>query len=107
MVTARNRGREDGVESMIIRAAPRLLSLLTVAAFIAGCGGGASTTGNQAVQPTTINVGLLPINDVAPLYLGIKKGFFKQQNLTVHPQLMQGGAAVASAVIGGSLDFGF
>ena len=91
---------------MIDRASARLVSLLALLLLVAGCGG-ASTSGTQAKQPTAINIGLLPINDVAPLYLGIKKGFFKQQNLTVHAQLMQGGAAVASAVIGGSLDFGF
>jgi NitT/TauT family transport system substrate-binding protein len=94
---------------MLNRASAKLVSLLALLAFGAGCGGGASpaSTGTQVKQPTTINVGLLPINDVAPLYLGIKKGFFKRQNLTVRTQLMQGGAAVASAVMGGSLDFGF
>lgn len=54
-----------------------------------------------------MTVGVLPIADVAPLYLGIKQGFFAQQNLTVNPKVLQGGAAVASAVVGGSLDFGF
>ena len=94
---------------MVNRASARLVSLLALLGLVAGCGGPGSTAGSspQANQPTTINVGLLPINDVAPLYLGIKKGFFKQQNLTLHTQLMQGGAAVASAVMGGSLDFGF
>lgn len=37
----------------------------------------------------------------------MKQGFFSQQHLTVKPKVLQGGAAVASAVIGGSLDFGF
>jgi NitT/TauT family transport system substrate-binding protein len=52
-------------------------------------------------------VGVLPIADVAPLYLGMKQGFFARQHLDVVPHALQGGAAVASAVIGGSLQFGF
>ena len=44
---------------------------------------------------------------MAPLYLGIKKGFFKQQNLDVQPQVMQGGAEVVTGVVSGSQDFGF
>jgi NitT/TauT family transport system substrate-binding protein len=54
-----------------------------------------------------LKVGVLPIADVAPLYLGMKKGYFKQEKLTLKPQVMQGGAAVAAGVVSGSLDFGF
>ncbi|HET9075912.1 MAG TPA: ABC transporter substrate-binding protein [Acidimicrobiales bacterium] len=71
----------------------------------------ASTTsgggGSSSAKTETINVGVLPIADVAPLYLGIKQGFFSQQHLDVVPHSLQGGAAVASAVVGGSLQFGF
>lgn len=68
---------------------------------------GASNSTAAVVAPATVNVGVLPIADVAPLYVGIQQGFFKKQNLTVKPVVMSGGAAVASAVLGGSLDFGF
>lgn len=94
-------------------AALALASLGTVAA---ACGSGSSasssnttsaTTATTAVTPATVNVGVLPIADVAPLYLGIKQGFFAKQKLTVVPHALQGGAAVVSAVVGGSLDFGF
>ncbi|MDR0358137.1 MAG: ABC transporter substrate-binding protein [bacterium] len=72
------------------------------------CGGGSAPAASTATPgPTTINVGVLPIADVAPIYLGVQKGFFKQQNLNLKLQTMQGGAAVASSVLGGSLDFGF
>lgn len=67
----------------------------------------ASTTTAANLTPATINVGVLPIADVAPLYLGMKQGFFAKQKLTVVPHALQGGAAVASAVVGGSLQFGF
>jgi NitT/TauT family transport system substrate-binding protein len=82
------------------------LSLVTAAcgtsnATQAGSAGGASAA------PATVTVGVLPIADVAPLYLGMKQGFFAKQQLQVVPHPLQGGAAVASAVIGGSLQFGF
>ena len=75
-------------------------------------GSSATSSTSQATSaantPTqTINVGVLPIADVAPLYLGIKQGFFAAQHLDVTVHSLQGGAAVASAVVGGSLQFGF
>lgn len=66
-----------------------------------------SSSTTKALTPETVNVGVLPIADVAPLYLGIKQGFFKKEALTVVPHALQGGAAVASAVVGGTLQFGF
>jgi NitT/TauT family transport system substrate-binding protein len=52
-------------------------------AAVAGCGGddnggGGGGGGTEAAKPTTIKVGTIPIADVAPLYLGIKKGFFTE-----------------------------
>jgi len=91
-----------------------VLLALALAALIAACGSSskssthvASTSSSSAKGTTTVTVGVLPIADVAPLYLGIKQGFFAKQHLTVVPHSLQGGAAVASAVVGGSLQFGF
>jgi NitT/TauT family transport system substrate-binding protein len=50
---------------------------------------------------------VIPIADVAPLYLGIQKGFFKQENLTIKPVLAAGGAAIVPAVIAGDDQIGF
>ena len=66
-----------------------------------------TTTSAASTPAQTINVGVLPIADVAPLYLGIKQGFFAAQHLNVTVHSLQGGAAVSSAVVGGSLQFGF
>lgn len=76
----------------------------------AGAGGTAGATTHRATQAAadqTVSVGVLPIADVAPLYLGMKKGFFAKEHLTVQPKVLAGGAAVASAVVGGTLQFGF
>jgi NitT/TauT family transport system substrate-binding protein len=91
------------------------LALAVLASLVASCGGddgGGSTAtsagGNaEASKPATLNVGVIPIADVAPLYLGQQKGFFKQENLTIKPQLAEGGAAIVPAVLSGSDQIGF
>lgn len=75
--------------------------------FVAvGCGSGGGGK-VKAGQPATLKVGTIPIADVAPLYLGIKKGFFKQEKLTIKPQPAQGGAAIVPTVMSGSDQIGF
>ncbi len=55
----------------------------------------------------TLRVGVLPITDVAPLYLGMAKGYFKDEHLTIEPVTAQGGGEVATAVISGDEQFGY
>ena len=82
------------------------------AALGVGCGGddeeptGSSNAPEQA-EAVTLKVGVIPIADVAPLYLGIKKGFFKEENLTIEPQLAEGGAAIIPSVMSGDYQIGF
>ncbi len=52
-------------------------------------------------------MGVIPIADVAPLYLGMKKGFFEDEQLTIEPQLAEGGAAITPAVLSGDFQIGF
>lgn len=88
------------------RALTSIAVLAAAAAAVAGCGGSTPSVGSGGGQ-ATVKVGVLPIADVAPLYLGMQKGFFKQQKLTIKPQVMQGGAEVTTGVVSGKLDFGF
>jgi NitT/TauT family transport system substrate-binding protein len=87
----------------IRRALPYLVAVLVAVA--AGCGGDDDEGGGGG--PATLKVGVLPIADVAPLYLGDEKGFFKEEQLTIDPQVMQGGAEVTAAVVSGDVDLGF
>jgi ABC-type nitrate/sulfonate/bicarbonate transport system substrate-binding protein len=93
------------------RAIALTAALLAAAIAIAACGGGDNGGGGgsstQAAKPTTLNVGVIPIADVAPLYLGIKKGFFAEQKLTIKPKLAEGGAAITPAVLSGDDQIGF
>jgi NitT/TauT family transport system substrate-binding protein len=87
-----------------------LLATLACVVGVAACGddddGGGGGDGGGA-EPATLNVGVIPIADVAPLYLGIDKGFFEDQQLTIKPQLAEGGAAITPAVVSGDFQIGF
>jgi NitT/TauT family transport system substrate-binding protein len=86
--------------------------LVALVLTAAGCGdddeepagGGAEA---ESAQPTTLKVGVIPIADVAPLYLGMKQGFFEEEGLTIEPALAEGGAAIVPAVISGDNQIGF
>jgi NitT/TauT family transport system substrate-binding protein len=56
---------------------------------------------------TTLKLGLVPVEAGAEAFYAVDMGFFKKQGLDVQLQIMQNGAAIASAVAGGSLDIGF
>jgi len=86
---------------------------VALAAGLAACGGGsgggpASTSGaSPSGEVKKVSVGVIPIIDVAPLYLGIQKGFFTKHGLEVTPKPAQGGAAIVPAVLAGEDQIGF
>ena len=86
-----------------------LLLALALAVGLAACGDDDEGNGGEGAEagPTTLNVGVIPIADVAPLYLGMKKGFFEEQQLEIKPQLAEGGAAITPAVLSGDFQIGF
>jgi NitT/TauT family transport system substrate-binding protein len=99
----------------------RILAALVAAlalAVVAGCGssGDSSTsastssggTGTASEELTTINVGSIPVANQAPLFLGVKKGFFADEGLKLNissslsgapqnvPRLLKGDLQVVS-----------
>src|SRR4051794_5141711 len=103
------------------RAVLSVLALVTGAA-LAACGSGSSTAGspssgagasaggsaaNGAAGSTKVTVGVLPILDVAPLYLGVQKGIFAKHGLDVSIKPAQGGAAIVPAFLSDEMQFGF
>ena len=56
---------------------------------------------------TRISLGVIPIVDVAPVYLGKQHGFFSSRgiDLTLVPE--QGGAPIIKGVLAGRYQFGF
>ena len=90
----------------------RLIALLTVsalAATTAACGGSDDSSNNNSssASPDKVKVGVIPIVDVAPIYLGKAKGFFTKQNIDLTMEQAQGGAAIVPAVVSGQYQFGF
>jgi NitT/TauT family transport system substrate-binding protein len=61
----------------------------------------------SAADLTEVTVGIIPIIDVAPIYLGIQKGYFAQRGLDVKPVIAQTGGEIAEKVLAGQIDVGF
>ncbi|WP_232074954.1 ABC transporter substrate-binding protein [Phytohabitans suffuscus] len=57
--------------------------------------------------PTKVTVGVIPIVDVAPIYLGKEKGFFSSRGIDLTMESGQGGAAIVPGVLSGQFQFGF
>ena len=77
-------------------------TLLATAACGSDDGGGAAPG-----EPDKVTVGVIPILDVAPIYLGVEKGFFSERDIDVTLELAEGGAAIVPAVVSGQYQFGF
>ena len=85
----------------------RVCAACVLLAAVSGCGGDDEGGGSSKGGPTTLTVQVLPITDVVPIYLGIEKGFFKEENLTIKTQTAQGGAEIIPQVQNGSVQIGY
>lgn len=92
----------------------RLLAILTSGLFLvtaSACGSsgdsGAPDGGSPSGGITTVKLGLIPIVDVAPVYLGQKKGFYSKHGLKLQISNASGGAAIVPGVASGQFQFGF
>ncbi|WP_328767352.1 ABC transporter substrate-binding protein [Streptomyces sp. NBC_00286] len=91
----------------------RLLIGLTVSAvFVTASACGSSNSSDSAGDTaadgtTTVKVGIIPILDVAPVYLGQKKGFYEKRGLKLELTPAQGGAAIVPGVLNNEFQFGF
>src|SRR5690625_7664445 len=66
------------------------------------CGGGDEAASEDDVaqdgQLTEVSIGVVPVVDVAPIYLGVQEGIFEDHGLDVDLTVAQGGAAIIPAV---------
>lgn len=94
----------------------KLLTVSTVLWMLlaSACGSGsgnhnASNTGagGQSARLTSVKVDVIPVIDVAPLYLGYEKGIFADHGIKLKLNIVQTGAAAAAAVVSGQDQFGF
>ncbi|MDN4477537.1 ABC transporter substrate-binding protein [Demequina lignilytica] len=92
------------------------VSALTLAACSSGGSEPAETSAapepsdtmtEDVMETVDITVGVIPILDVAPIYLGVDQGFFEEEGLNLTMELAQGGAAIVPGVVSGQFQFGF
>ncbi|MBL7259899.1 ABC transporter substrate-binding protein [Paractinoplanes lichenicola] len=88
----------------------RILAAATAVVLLISTAACTDKTDDEAVAAgaaTKVTVGVIPIIDVAPIYLGKHKGFFARRgiDLTLSPE--QGGAPIVEGVLGGKYQFGF
>jgi NitT/TauT family transport system substrate-binding protein len=84
-----------------------LAALLLATSLAATACGSDDTPSSQPGKPDKVTVGVIPILDVAPIYLGKDKGFFSDRNIDLELKLAEGGAALVPAVVSGEYQFGF
>jgi NitT/TauT family transport system substrate-binding protein len=92
-----------------MRRSPLVAFLVAVSLGVAACGGSDddAATPSAPGQPDKVNVGVIAIVDVAPIYLGKEKGFFSNRDIDLTLTTAQGGAAIVPAVLSGQYQFGF
>jgi NitT/TauT family transport system substrate-binding protein len=77
----------------------------------AGCGSGGGEEDATGVDTpadlTTVTVGIIPIVDVAPVFLGVEKGFFRRRGIDLQTAQAQGGPLIVKGVIENKFNFGF
>src|SRR4051812_33598503 len=56
---------------------------------------------------TRVTLGVIPIVDVAPVYLGRQRGFFRSRGIDLQLVPEQGGAPIIKGVLAGRYQFGF
>lgn len=80
---------------------------LIAALAVTGCSGNQSETPTEPGSLTPITVAAVPVADVAPLYLGMEKGFFEEEGLDVTIQNVQGAAAAVPLLLNGEMQFAY
>jgi NitT/TauT family transport system substrate-binding protein len=67
--------------------------------------GASNTPSGSGPEKTHIVVATLPIPDAAALFIAIKRGFFKQEGLTVTPKIIQATPQSTAPLLAGTVDF--
>jgi len=87
----------------------RIAAAIVVAATLFAAGGCTSedAKADSTAGLTKISVGVIPIVDVAPVYLGKAKGFFRSRGIDLDLVTEQGGPPIIKGVVDGKYQFGF
>ncbi|CAG7646316.1 ABC transporter substrate-binding protein [Paenibacillus allorhizosphaerae] len=88
-----------------------LTAVLCVSTALAGCGKKEEAAPQNAGSPAkaeaaSMDIGMLKLTSSAPLFIGIEKGFFKEENIDAKPKWFDAAQPIAVATAGGSVDIG-
>jgi len=78
-----------------------------VALLSAGAALWAGTLRSEAQSQATVRIATIPIEPGAEVYFAKDMGFFAKAGLDADIEPMQGGAAIAAALVSGAMDIGF
>jgi NitT/TauT family transport system substrate-binding protein len=90
-----------------------LFAFVAVAVMLgsAGCSllGGSEETADPGgvVEKVKVKVGLIPSTDMAPLYVALKQGYFKEEGLDVELVTVGVGGDLVTNLVSGDVDFSF
>ncbi len=86
----------------------KLSAAAATLATLGACGESSSEEpGDDSSGPRKVTVGVIPIVDVAPIYLGKERGFFSARRIDLNLVTAQGGSAIVPGVLSGEFQFGF
>src|SRR5918999_1047138 len=78
-----------------------------LATLVVACGDDDGTAQEGDGGPAKVVVGVIPIADVAPAWLGAEKGFFREEDIDISFRPIAGGAEVIPQVLRGDVQFAF
>jgi NitT/TauT family transport system substrate-binding protein len=84
-----------------------MVGVLITSLLLSACGTQAAS-GRPGVagrlEKDTLDIGVVPVPDAAPLFIAIKKGFFEQEGLRVEPRILEASPQATPKLIDGSMD---
>lgn len=84
-----------------------IVSILMVSLLLAACGKTPDTPKQNApAEAKKLSVGLLKLTSSAPVFIGIEKGFFKQEGLELDVQWFEAAHPIAVATASNKVDIG-
>lgn len=84
-----------------------IVAALSAAALVLASCGGSDGGEKSADGNDKLTVGVIPIVDTAPIWLGKDKGFFEEEGIDLELTKTTGGAAAVPGVVNGEFDFAF
>ena len=91
---------------------PGVLILFLLLTALSGCGKGPETAKPDAAKPAAsmkaakVSVGILKLTSSAPVFIGMEKGFFKEQGIEIDPQWFDAAHPIAVATASNKVQVG-